>query len=85
MTSLLRLRLRRLYQLDKMPLAYPKREVGPGYLHSRHAVVVNPDNFTGQDDGIAYSGSVGVSRGFFSHLGYLGRVSGAARVNREVA
>ena len=71
MTSLLRLRLRRLYQLDKMPLAYPKREVGPGNLDPRHAVVVNPDDFTGQDDGIAYSGSVGVSRGFFSHGGIV--------------
>ncbi len=71
MTSLLRLRLRRLYQLDKMPLAYPKREVGPGYLDPRHAVVVNPDDFTGQDNGIAYSGSVGVSRGFFSHGGIV--------------
>lgn len=79
MTSLLRLRLRRLYQLDKMPLAYPKREVCPGYLDPRHPVVVNPDDFTGQYDGIAYSGSVGVSRGFFSHHGYLARAAQEAR------
>lgn len=79
MTSLLHLRLRRLYQLDKMPLAYPKREVGPGNLDPRHAVVVDVDHFTGQNDGIAYSGSVGVSRGFFSHLGYLGQTKQEAR------
>lgn len=79
MTSLLRLRLRRLYQLDKMPLAYPKRKVGPGNLDPRHAVVVNPDHLTRQDDGIAYSGSVRVSRGFFSHHGYLGRRGEEAR------
>lgn len=71
MTSLLRLRLRRLYQLDKMPLAYPKREVAPGYLDPRHAVVVNPDHLTGQDDGIAYLGSVGGVRGSFSHGGIV--------------
>lgn len=71
MTSLLTLRLRRLYQLDKIPLAYPKREVAAGNLDPRHAVVVNPDNFTGQYNGIAYSGSVGVSRGFFSHGGIV--------------
>lgn len=79
MTSLLRLRLRRLYQLDKMPLAYPKREVGPGYLDPRHPVVVNPDHLTGQDYRIAYSGSVGVSRWFFSHHGYLAQERQAAR------
>lgn len=82
MTSLPTLRLRRLYQLDKMPLAYPKREVGPGNLDPRHAVVVNPDHLTGQDDGIAYSGSVGVSRGFFSHPGYLGREAQEAQEAR---
>ena len=79
MTSLLRLRLRRLYQLDKMPLAYPKRKVGPGNLDTRNAVVVNPDHLAGQDDGIAYSGSVGVSRGFFSHHGYVEQHSKDAR------
>lgn len=79
MTSLLRLRLRRLYQLDKMPLAYPKREVAPGNLDPRHAVVVNPDHLTGQDHGIAYSGSVGVSRGFFSHAEYVEQHSKEAR------
>lgn len=72
-------RLRSLYQLDKMPLAYPKRKVGPGNLDPRYPVVVNPDHLTGQDHGITYSGSVGVSRGFFSHLGYLGRRSAEAR------
>lgn len=71
MTSLLPLRLRRLYQLDKMPLAYPKRQVGPGYLDPRHAVVVNPDHLTGQDDGIAYSGGVCGVRGSFSHGGIV--------------
>lgn len=73
MTSLLRLRLCRLYQLDKMPLAYPKREVAPGNLDPRHPVVVNPDYLTGQDDGIAYSGCVGGFRGSLSHHGYLAR------------
>ena len=71
MTSLLRLRLRRLYQFDKMPLAYPKREVAAGNLDPRHAVVVNPDHLTGQDNGIAYRGGVGVSRGSFSHGGIV--------------
>ena len=71
MTSLLRLRLRRLYQLDKMPLAYPKRVVAPGYLDPRHAVVVNPDNFTGQNDAIAYLGGVRGFRGSFSHGGIV--------------
>ena len=79
MTSLLPLRLRRLYQLDKMPLAYPKRVVAPGNLDPRHAVVVNPDHLTGQDDGIAYSGSVGVSRGFFSHARYVAQKEQEAR------
>ena len=79
MTSLLRLRLRRLYQLDKMPLAYPKRVVAPGNLDPRHAVVVNPDHLAGQDNRIAYSGSVGVSRGFFSHHGYLAQSAREAR------
>lgn len=76
---LLRLRLHRLYQLNKMPLAYPKRKVGPGYLDTRYAVVVNPDDFTRQNDGIAYSGSVGVSRGSFSHHGYLAQEGARAR------
>ena len=71
MISLLRLRLRRLYQLDKMPLAYPKRDFAARNPYARNAVVVNPDHFTGQEDGIAYSGSVGVSRGFFSHGGIV--------------
>lgn len=79
MTSLLRLRLRRLYQLDKMPLAYPKRVVPAGNLDPRHPVFVNPDHFAGQDDGISYSGSVGVSRGFFSHGEYVEQHSKEAR------
>lgn len=79
MTSLLRLRLRRLDQLDKMPLAYPKREVGPGNLDPRNAVVVNPDHLTGQDDGIAYSGGVSGVCGSFSHHGYLAQEGARAR------
>lgn len=79
MTSLLRLRLRRLYQLDKMPLAYPKRVVGAGYLDPRHPVVVNPDHLTGQDYRIAYSGGVCGVRGSFSHARYLAHRSAAAR------
>ena len=71
MTSLLRLRLRRLYQLDKMPLAYPKRVVASGNLDPRNAVVVNPDHLTGQDDGIAYLGGVSGFRGSFSHGGIV--------------
>ena len=71
MTSLLRLRLRRLDQLDKMPLAYPKRVVPAGNLDPRNPVVVNPDHFTGQDDGIAYLGGVRGVRGSFSHGGIV--------------
>lgn len=78
-TSLLRLRLRRLYQLDKMPLAYPKRVVAPGYLDPRHPVVVHPDHLTSQDDGIAYRGGVSGVRGSFSHAEYVEHHSKEAR------
>lgn len=71
MTSLLRLQLRRLYQLDKMPLAYPKRVVAPGNLDPRHPVVINPDHLAGQDDGIANRGGVSGVRGSFSHGGIV--------------
>lgn len=74
-----RLRLRPLYQLDKMPLAYPKRKVGPGNLDPRHAVVVNPDHLAGQDDGIAYRGGVSGVRGSFRHGEYLAQEGARAR------
>lgn len=79
MTSRLRLRLRRLNQLDKMPLAYPKRDFAAGYLHPRHAVVIDPYHLSGHDDGIADLRCVRVSRGFLSHTRYLAHNSGAAR------
>lgn len=71
MTSLLTLRLRRLYQLDKMPLAYPKREVAASDLYPRDPIVVNPDHLTGQNDAIAYLGGVSGVRGSFSHGGIV--------------
>ncbi len=78
MTSLLRLRLRRLDQVVAVA-GNPDRVLNARDSHPRHKVVIDVNDLTRQDDAIAYLGGVWGFRGSFSHRRDLGRRGEEAR------
>lgn len=80
MTSRLR-RLRCLDQLDERARRHTDRVAAAGNLHPRNPVVVDVDDISGQNDGIADLGGVGVS--FLSHSEYLAQEKQVARDQQQ--